>query len=227
MLSEVSEYEISTPNATKINVSTIGVVGGFISMEHGFFEVLQGNIATNGIVIDAIAPGQGYWEEGGEMALTLIPNFLVTGIIAIIIGILVIIWSLKFVDRKYGALGLLILQITQLLFGGGIAFFMLGVLISVVAITINKPLKFWRKMFSGSAGTYISKSWLISIVVSTIIFVLTIMGGMFGVPFLTPIEAVDFLTTTGLIDLSLMIYTIIAGFAYNIQKNPYPKVKVI
>ena len=46
---------------------------------------------------------------------------LVTGILAMIIGLLVAIWSIAFIHRKYGAGVLLVLSIILWLVGGGFA----------------------------------------------------------------------------------------------------------
>lgn len=56
----------------------------------------------------------------GEPAMTIIPNFLLTGILAIIMGIIVTIWSAAYIERKNGGLILILLSIIMLLFGGGI-----------------------------------------------------------------------------------------------------------
>lgn len=52
---------------------------GLAGIEHGFFELLQGNVAPNDMMIDAIGPGQRFWEYGVERALTIIPNFFFNG----------------------------------------------------------------------------------------------------------------------------------------------------
>ncbi len=204
-------------DATKSNVTIFGIIGGLISIEHGFFEILQGNTPTNGIIINAIAPNQGYWEDGGELAMTLIPNFLITGIVAVIIGLLVILWSLKYIDKKGGGWGLLFLQILQLLFGGGIAFFILGLIISFTAFKINKPLVFWKQFLSGKFGLNISKIWKYCLIILVFLLSLLVLGGIFGVPFLPPNEAVSFLLNLGYFSIILMLITIISGFAYEIQ----------
>jgi len=41
--------------------------------------------------------------NGTEPALTLIPSYLVSGILSIVIGILVILWAVAFIDRTYEA----------------------------------------------------------------------------------------------------------------------------
>ena len=66
-------------------------------MNHGFFEVLQGNTPTEGMLIQAIGEAHQMWRYGGEEAFTIVPNFLVTGILAMLVGLAVIVWSLGFV----------------------------------------------------------------------------------------------------------------------------------
>jgi hypothetical protein len=74
-----------------------GLGGGVL---HGIGEVLQGNVAPNGIMIEA-------WPAlrvvAGEPAMTIVPNFLLTGILAIVMGIIVTIWAGKFIEHKRAA----------------------------------------------------------------------------------------------------------------------------
>jgi hypothetical protein len=66
-------------SATRIVASTVGMYGGLIGIEHGIGEILQGNVAPGGLLINAIGPqAQNVWQ-GHEPALILIPNFFVTG----------------------------------------------------------------------------------------------------------------------------------------------------
>ena len=102
--------------------STVGVLAGLLGVEHGLFETLQGNVATSGPVIDAIGHQANSVFQGSEPALTFIPNFFVTGVLAIIVSIIVIIWATAFVWRKNGGLVLILLSIIQLFVGGGLAF---------------------------------------------------------------------------------------------------------
>lgn len=38
----------------RIAASALGIYAGLLGMEHGVFETLQGNVAPNGIMINAI-----------------------------------------------------------------------------------------------------------------------------------------------------------------------------
>lgn len=98
-------------SATRAVASTLGVLVGLAGVEHGFFELLQGNVTPSDLMIDAIGPSQRFWEYGTERALTVVPNFFVTGILAIVFGLLVTIWAGWFIDRKYGAGVLMLLSI--------------------------------------------------------------------------------------------------------------------
>lgn len=53
-----------------------------------------------------------------EPAMTILPNYLVTGILATILGIVTMIWAAGFVYKKRGWLVLLLLCLALLLFGG-------------------------------------------------------------------------------------------------------------
>ena len=129
--------------ATRAVASTLGVLVGLAGIEHGFFEVLQGNVTPSDIMIDAIGPAQRFWEYGTERALTIIPNFFVTGILTIIVGLLVTIWAGAFIDRKYGARVLMLLSIILWLVGGGFAPIFMSILAFATATRINGPLKWW------------------------------------------------------------------------------------
>lgn len=135
--------------ATRINVTVLGVIFGISGINHGLFETLQGNITTGGLFISAIGEAQKMWPHGNEPAFTLVPNFLVTGIAAMLVGLAIVIWSCAYVHKKNGPIILLLLFILLLLVGGGMAQILFFPWIVIVARQINKPLVFWEKAFRG------------------------------------------------------------------------------
>lgn len=86
---------------------------------HGFFDIIQGSIRPDSIVINAIGPAQQLWPEAMLRAFTIIPNFFIAGVCAVIIGLLTAIWSGAFIDRKHGPFVILLLSIVLLLTEGG------------------------------------------------------------------------------------------------------------
>lgn len=103
-------------------------------MFHGIGEVLQGSVDPEGIYIQAYPAMQ---ATAGEPAMTIIPNFLLTGILAIIMGIIVTIWSAAYIERKNGGLILILLSIIMLLFGGGIVPVIIGVISGIIGTRIK------------------------------------------------------------------------------------------
>ncbi|MBA7485145.1 hypothetical protein ES707_20680 [subsurface metagenome] len=119
---------------TRVAASAIGIFGGLGGASHGPGEMLQGNIAPNGLVIEA-------WPEltvlAGEPAMTIIPSFLVTGVLTVIFGLLVAVWAAKFVQRKNGGLVLILLSIIMLLVGGGLFPPVFGVVAGIIGTRIK------------------------------------------------------------------------------------------
>ena len=208
--------------ATKTAASTFGFLVGLAGIEHGFLEMLQGNVTPSGIMIEAIGPAHRFWEYGTERALTIIPNFLVTGILAIIVGLLVTIWAGAFIDRKYGARVLMLLSIILWLVGGGFAPIFMATFASVAATRINKPLKWWRAHLPAFIRGFLAKLWPSSIVSFVVVFVIGVEIAIFGYPLLWFYSAdVTFSIQYSLayIMVGFMPVSIITAFAFDIQKQ--------
>jgi hypothetical protein len=171
-------------SATRAVASTLGVLVGLAGIEHGFFEMLQGNITPSGIMTEAIGPAQRFWEYGTERALTIIPNFFVTGILAMIVGLSVTIWAGYYIDKKYGARVLMLLSIILWLVGGGFAPIFMAIFASLAATRINKPLNWWRAHLPPSIRGFLAKLWPWSIIAFVVVFVIGVEIAIFGYPLL-------------------------------------------
>jgi hypothetical protein len=128
--------------ATKSVATWFGVTAGIAGIEHGYFEIMQGNNPTDGVMIASIGPPclpEEVWNAC-EPALTIVPNYLVSGILSILIGFLILIWSAAFIQRKRGGTILILLSLALLLFGGGIFPPMIGIAGGIAGTRINKPL---------------------------------------------------------------------------------------
>jgi len=211
-------------SATRVIASTVGVIVGLAGFEHGFFEVLQGNAKPSGMIIDAIGPAQKLWPGATEPAFTIIPNFFVMGILAMIVGLLVTIWSVAFVQRKYGAWILLLLSVTLFLVGGGSPPLFLGVLASIVATRINKPLTWWRAHLPVSIRGFLAKLWPWSIIAFVLMFWFAVVIAITGWPLILFLDAntTDFLpilTVLGYVSDVFLLFSIFAGLAYDVQRR--------
>jgi hypothetical protein len=121
-------------NKRRAAASIIGIFAGLTGASHGLGEMLQGNIAPSGIMIKA---WPGLTALAGEPAMTLVPSFLVSGVLTIIFGLFVALWAAQFVQRKNGGYILILLSTIMLLVGGGLFPPMFGVAAGFIGIRIK------------------------------------------------------------------------------------------
>lgn len=223
MISETTDNikEVSVNRTIQKIVTTLGVIFGIGGMGHGFFEMLQGNTATNGYVIDAIGVAHRMWQYGNEPAFTIIPNFLITGIAAMLVGVAVIIWSALFMHKKHSPLIFLLLFILLFLVGGGIAqiiFFTIGWAFST---RIQKPLNWWRKVLPVGMRRPLSKLWRPFLIASSLLILYTLQIAIVGfVPGLSEADSISkvMVSTLG-IGLLFLILAFIVGCANDIDNG--------
>ena len=121
-----------------IAVATIlGIFAGVAGASHGPGEILQGDIAPSGIIIEA-------WPSltllSGEPAMTLIPNFRVSGIVTVFSGLAVTIWAATRIRSKNGGLVLVLLSIMMFLVGGGLIPPVFGVVAGIIGARVTKKI---------------------------------------------------------------------------------------
>ena len=166
---------------TRITASTLGTLLGLAGcINHGIFEIMQGNTSTNGLFIDAIGEAHRFWIYGTEGAVTVIPNFLLTGIAVLLVGLAVIVWSLKYIHRKYGATVFLLLMLALTLVGGGIGHVILFLPTWGYATRIDKPLSWWRKVLSTEATSVLATLWKPMLVLTALSWFTVMELGIFG-----------------------------------------------
>jgi hypothetical protein len=209
--------------ATRITVATLGTIFGISGMNHGFFEILQGNVPTGGLFISAIGEAQKMWPHGNELAFTLIPNFLMTGIAAMIVGLAIIIWSLSSVHKKNGPVVFILLFILLLMVGGGVAQILFFPWIWLVSTRIKKPLTWWRKILPLKIQKPLGKLWLLFLIISSALLVFVLEIGITGfVPAVNDPEAVLSIMLSCLgMEVVVLPLTFVSGFAYDIAMRPH------
>ena len=189
-------------------------------MDHGLLECLQGFRPTPGLIVNALRPGYRWtvWKEGGEGAFTLIPNFLVTGVITTMLGLLMIVWSLRFIRSPYGPTVLLSLGIASFLTGGGVAQIVLFTLAWAVATRIGASLAFWRRLLPPVARPLLGRLWPWTLGTATVLFILALGIAVFGyVPGVSE-QTLILHICWGSLAVALVLYliSIVSGFAHDI-----------
>jgi hypothetical protein len=142
---------------TKTVATWLGIAAGLAGLEHGYFEILQGNTRPAGLHFPSMGPPcdpDVVWNAC-EPAMSILPNFLLTGIMAMLLGLVIIVWSAAFVQRKHGGLVLILLSVALLLFGGGIFPPLIGLFGGAAGTRINRP--FCRK--PGRVTRFAARLW--------------------------------------------------------------------
>ncbi len=211
-------------NATRISASAFGVFCGLTGIIAGYFEILQGNLVPNGFIISTIGPNYSMWDTYGlgdlwetYSAITIIPNFFLTGIVAILVSFLVIIWSIGFIHKKYGVMIFLFLSGIQFLVGGSFVLD-LALIAGVVATRINKPLTWLRAHLSVNVRNVLAKLWPWSFVAYMFLVIILLGITVFGVNDASLLNILGVFAAAMFIPILLMIF---GGFAYDIQRQTH------
>jgi len=207
-------------NATRVIATTIGVFFGLFSgVNHGFFELFQGNKPTDGFLIHAIGEAQRFWPLGTENAFTLIPNFMLTGIASIFVGLAIVIWSIWYLPSRYGRPVFLGLFLLSFLVGGGIGQVVFFVPAWAFATRMDKPLTYWRKVLPRKSWPFLSSLWVILLVLATIVILVGLEMAIFGYfPGITdPVEIQDTAMLFVLMAAILYVLSSIAGFGHELK----------
>jgi hypothetical protein len=119
-----------------VAASIIGIIAGVIGVQHGYYEILQRDKPLDGVLFDAVSGTSlsnlptSQWT--GWPAMTLVQNFRITGILAILVSLAVMAWSALFMQRKNGGRTLGLLSFLMLLVGGGFIPPLFGIIAAVI-----------------------------------------------------------------------------------------------
>jgi hypothetical protein len=207
-------------NATKVYVSTFGSIMALAGLEHGIGEVLQGNVAPSEIMILSWPESAFFRSLGGEPAMTVIPNLLVTGILAILFSLALLVWVTRFNQLKNGVQVMILLSLAMLLFGGGIFPPILTILIAAVGTRINAPLTWWRTQVPAGLRAFLGKLWPWSYTAGILAWLCILPG----IPILEHFSGEvnpDLILILLLFALGSLPLIVITGFAHDAQDKIY------
>lgn len=209
-LPEARTSSLEKTNATHVFVMIQGTILGLAGMAHGIFAALQGNTPTGGYLL---ALG----------IFTVIPNYLATGIAAIIVGLSLIIWTLGFIRSKNGPGFFLALSTLLFLVGGGVAQVPFLILTWGVSTQINQPLNVWKKALPEALRKGLAQSWS-TIWICGYLFLfaaiglwLTLSPPSIASKAPTPFEYILWLFLC--IGIVFQPLTIVSGFAHDIERQ--------
>jgi hypothetical protein len=196
--------------AVRQTASWLGISAGLAAVEHGYFELLQGSARPEGLFIASIGPPcqpELTWNSC-EPALTIIPHFGLTGVLAIFLGLVATVWSIFFVQRRHGGLVLIALSFALLLFGGGIFPPLIGTIAGITGTRIHKPLTWWRAHSGGGFSRLLAKLYPWSLIGYLVMVLGQWVVGYFFNEFLMTV-----MIGNVLLFMSLLVIAVIGSFA--------------
>jgi len=202
------ENKLYTNQSTRIYVQIFSVLVGLGGALHGVFEILQGNKPTEGIILSEIG------------ALTIINNYLYTGIAAVIVGSLVIIWAIGFINRRRWTSVFVILCILLFIVGGGFAQVLVIIIAWMVSTQIHSPLSWWEKIIPQRTRSVFARLWLPILILGVFIFTIGFGIWLFVLPpgEIRQVTTTHYLVWTALfIGISLLSIDILFGFSRDIE----------
>jgi len=197
--------------ATKTVATWLGIVAGIGGLEHGYFEFLQGNVPSASRVFPSMGPPcdpEKIWNAC-EPALTVLPSLQIAGVLTVLLGLLTLIWSVFFIQVKYGGAILVLLSALLLLTGGGIFPPLIGIIGGVAGTQIHKPIT----GKPGRARRWAVKMWPWPLVILMIWLLGLFPIGYFFNDFLSGIMGFGLFFILALLPLS--VYT---AYAYDTAK---------
>lgn len=211
----------SMNKSTLVTTTVVSVMLAIAGFVHGLFEALQGNKATEGNLIQAIGSELRWWKYGTEEAFTILPNYLVTGIAAMLVSVFIIAWSVKYVQTRRGSAVLLFSFILLTLVGGGLGFIPFYLVTWAYSTRKNNLLGWWESFIPETSRIFLARTWKFSLFVFSVSWIIALEIAIFGF-FPGKTDAEKLLTTCwSFLFLSFVFIhlSFFAAFARDIQER--------
>ena len=205
-------------SASRITVSTFGALMGMAGIEHGIGEILQGNVHAEGLLFPSWPDSAFFRMLSGEPAMSIIPNMLATGVLALFFSVAYVTWAVGFPHKKKGPLAMMVLAAGMLLFGGGLFPPVLGFLIGLAAARIRASKGWWADKASAGLRRFFARAW-------GWIFALCVLGWLALFPGLNllgysfGVENKALTIAIILLALVTLTLTVISAYAHDAQRT--------
>jgi len=167
---DIRSSHTSKNRSTAFFVAILGTVIGVSGAIHGVHSILKGNTPTGGMLLPSIG------------AFTIVQNYLLTGMLAVVLGMAVAVWTIVFIDRKYGPTVFVALCVALFLVGGGIAEVAFILLAALLSTRIHHPLARWQRAAESRLGLALSRLWPYAISIAFSIFLIGYSIWLFVLP---------------------------------------------
>jgi hypothetical protein len=130
-----------------------------MGVEHGVGEILQGNRVASALIFPSWPDSKFFAVQAGEPAFSLIPDMLVTGILASLFSVTFLVIVLLLPDRRFSQVLLLLLSVLMFLTGAGIFPPILAILVSLMAGRLDNPPSKWISRVPATVRPFFVRIW--------------------------------------------------------------------
>ena len=120
-------------------IATFGVLAALAGIEHGVGELRQGPVPPPALVIQSWPDAPALEVLGGEPALTVVPNLVLSGLLTLVVAAGLGVASVALAHRRHGGLALLLLSVLLLVVGGGFGPPLIGIILGIAALRSPSP----------------------------------------------------------------------------------------
>jgi len=140
-------------------------------------------------------------------------------VLATLLGVALIFWSLRFLNRSYGPTIFLLLSVASFLVGGGVAQVVLFTMNWAAATRISASLGFWHWLIPQPIRGALSRSWRWTVATATLFFLAALETAIVGyVPGVTDHPRILHVCwTLVLAGIALFMVSFLMGFAHDLQ----------
>jgi hypothetical protein len=207
--------------ATTTLYLTLGILAGIMGIEHGIGEVLEGNRPTDGVFILSW-PDSAFFEiMTGEPAMTVIPNYLATGLLAIFFSCIFLAVLVRPGLDKRAIMILFALLLLMLLAGGGFGPPILGLIAVLIALKRDSPLRTWSKL-PAKLHSVLSTLWPWSFGLCLAGWLMLFPGAAL-IAFFTGTDNALLMVIPILVAFAFIPITLLLGFSRDVLPKLYPK----
>lgn len=167
-------------NALRISSIAFGMLCGITGVLAGVFLFYQGNEPVSSVKISYIGAEYQMWKHDTYSAYTLIPNYMLSGIIAVFVSASLLYWTVfQIHKKKTGSIVFLLLSIAQLLSGGGFVID-LAIITFLLSLGINKKLLRWKGSLGNKLGQFLAAMWFPSLIIYSMISIAVLFVTVYG-----------------------------------------------
>lgn len=135
-----------TNRRTRVLYQTLGIISGVMGIVHGFGEVLQGYRPTESVFIQSWPNSPFFAVMNGEPAMTIVPNYHIAGILAIVFSCAFLVMITKPKHYRSSRITLFILLSAMLLTGAGFGPPIIGLIAVLITIRSRWSQRLWDRI---------------------------------------------------------------------------------